>query len=97
MTKRELAVRIANETGMPQEDVQAIIQKTLDYMTEALVQGRHIEFRDFGVFEICVRKARVGRNPNKPEVPVQIPERRTVKFKPGKLMREQVLQSKPPA
>jgi nucleoid DNA-binding protein len=93
MTKRELVVRISRETGLAQEDVFSIIQKTLDYVTEALVKGDHIEFRDFGVFEIARRKARIGRNPNKPENVVQIPERKVVKFKPGKIMKERVLVS----
>lgn len=102
MTKRELAVRISKETGVAQEDVMTIIQKTLDYITEALAKGDHIEFRDFGVFEICVRKPRIGRNPNKPADVVQIPSRRVVKFKPGKLMKAAVLnaqaqQPQPPA
>ena len=93
MTKRDLVVRISNETGMVQEDVYAIIQKTLDYITEGLVKGEHIEFRDFGVFEICTRKSRIGRNPNRPEHVVRIPERRVVKFKPGKKMKAQVLKA----
>ena len=91
MTKRDLVVRISKETGVVQEDVYAIIQKTLDYITEALTQGKHVEFRDFGVFEVHVRKPRIGRNPNKPEHVVQIPERRVVKFKPGKKMKALVL------
>ena len=52
-----------------------------------------MEFRDFGVFEVCVRKARIGRNPNKPENVVTIPERKVVKFKAGKLMKAAVLKS----
>lgn len=91
MTKRDLVVRISKETGITQEDVYAVIQKTLDYITEGLTKGEHIEFRDFGVFEVSVRKARIGRNPNKPDQVVNIPERRVVKFKPGKKMKEQVL------
>ena len=93
MTKRELVVRISQETGVIQEDVYVIIQKTLDYITEALAKGDHIEFRDFGVFEVCTRKARVGRNPNRPQMVVQIPERKVVKFKPGKLMKQRILQA----
>lgn len=96
MTKRDLVVRIAKETGIVQEDVYTIIQKTLDYITEALIQGRHVEFRDFGVFEVHQRKARIGRNPNKPEHVVQIPQRKVVKFKPGKQMKALVLSSQPP-
>jgi nucleoid DNA-binding protein len=91
MTKRDLVVRISRETGLVQEDVYAIVQKTLDYVAEALVKGETVEFRDFGVFEVCTRKARIGRNPNRPENVVQIPERRVVKFKPGKKMKADVL------
>ena len=93
MTKRDLVVRISKETGMIQEDVYTVIQKTLDYITEGLSDGEHIEFRDFGVFEICTRKSRVGRNPNRPDHVVQIPERKVVKFKPGKRMKMLILDS----
>jgi integration host factor subunit beta len=93
MTKRDLVVRISRETGIVQEDVYAVIQKTLDYIVEGLGQGEHIEFRDFGVFEVIRRKARIGRNPNRPTDVVQIPERKVVKFKPGKKMKALVVSS----
>jgi nucleoid DNA-binding protein len=91
MTKRDLVVRIATETGLSQQQAMAIIQKTLDYITESLVGGGNIEFRDFGVFEVITRKSRIGRNPHKPEDTVIIPSRRVVKFKPGKEMKARVL------
>jgi nucleoid DNA-binding protein len=90
MTKRDLVVQISRETGLIQEDVYAVIQKTLDHMTEALGRGEHIELREFGVFDVCIRKARVGRNPNQPEHTVPIPERKVVKFKAGKRMKETI-------
>jgi nucleoid DNA-binding protein len=93
MTKRDLVVRISRETGVIQQDVMTVIQKTLDYITEGLVAGDHIEFRDFGVFDVKLRKARVGRNPNKPDSTIQIPPRKVVKFKPGRKMQERVLGS----
>ena len=93
MTKRELVMQIAEETGLTQQQVFAVLQKTLDHITEGLIKGDTVEFRDFGVFSVKLRKPRVGRNPNKPEVPVQIPPRKIVKFKPGKLMKAKVLQS----
>ena len=93
MTKRDLVVRISKETGVIQQDVFVVIQKTLDYITEALVKGENVEFRDFGVFEVCTRKPRIGRNPNKPQDTVQIPARKIVKFKAGKIMKAKVLQS----
>ena len=95
MTKRDLVVRISEETNLVQQDVLAVVQKTLDYIAEALASGRKVELRNFGVFEVKVRKARVGRNPNSPEADVPIPPRAVVKFKPGKEMRESVIKLTP--
>ena len=93
MTKRDLVVRISNETGLVQQDVLKVIQKTLDYISESLTKRETVELRNFGVFEVKTRKARIGRNPNSPEKEVPIPPRAVVKFKPGKEMREAVMQS----
>jgi nucleoid DNA-binding protein len=95
MTKRDLVVRISEETGLVQQDVLNVVQKTLDYIGEAVAQGTKVELRNFGVFEVKVRKARVGRNPNAPAADVRIPPRAVVKFKPGKEMREAVLRLTP--
>ena len=95
LTKRDLVVRISEETGLVQQQVLEVIQKNLDYISEALAKGNDVELRNFGVFEVKVRKARVGRNPNKPETDVPIPARSVVKFKAGKEMREQVVKLAP--
>ena len=95
MTKRDLVVRISEETGLVQQDVLNVVQKTLDYISDAVTKGQKVELRNFGVFEVKVRKARVGRNPNAPEADVPIPPRAVVKFKPGKEMREAVLKLTP--
>ena len=84
-------VRISNETELVQQDVLKVIQKTLDYISEEVENGRKVELRNFGVFEVKVRKARIGRNPNSPEKDIRIPPRPVVKFKPGKEMRDAVL------
>lgn len=90
MTKRELTMRIADETGLIQQDVHTVIQKALDYITEALAKGDHVEWREFGVFKVVERKSRVGRNPNKPRQTVVIPARKVVAFKAGKGMKRAV-------
>jgi len=92
LTKRDLVTRIASETGMNQQHVFDVVQKTLDHISEALAKGDKVELRNFGVFEVKVRKARVGRNPNAPETDIPIPERPVVKFKAGKEMKAHVLQ-----
>ena len=96
MTKRDLVVQISEETGLVQQQVLDVVQKTLDHISTAVATGQTVELRNFGVFEVKVRKARIGRNPNHPEKDVQIPQRAVVKFKPGKEMREGVLKSPPP-
>ena len=95
MTKRDLVVRISNETGLVQQNVLDVVQKTLDYIADAVAKGSKVELRNFGVFEVKVRKARIGRNPNAPATDVRIPPRAVVKFKPGKEMREAVLKLTP--
>ena len=97
LTKRDLVIRISEETGLIQQQVLDIVQKTLDYIAEALAKGDKVELRNFGVFEVKVRKARIGRNPNAPATDVPIPERSVVKFKPGKEMRAEVLKIPPAA
>jgi DNA-binding protein HU-beta/integration host factor subunit alpha len=95
MTKRDLVIIISEETGIVQQEVLQVVQSTLDHISNALSKGDTVELRNFGVFEVKVRKARVGRNPNEPEKNVAIPRRAVVKFKPGKEMREAVLKLSP--
>ena len=95
LTKRDLVVRISEETGLIQNDVLQVVQKTLDYILESLAKGDKVELRNFGVFEVKIRKARVGRNPNSPDTDVPIPQRSVVKFKPGKEMRTEVVKLPP--
>ena len=95
MTKRDLVVKIAKETGIIQSNVADIVQRTLDSIAGELIAGNDIELRNFGVFEIKVRKSRKGRNPNQPENEVVIPERAVVKFRAGKELKDAVEQLDP--
>ncbi len=90
VTKRDLVVRISNETGLTQQQVFDVVQKTLDAMTSDLAQGHTVVMRNFGTFEVRQTKAKVGRNPMKPGKDVPIPARAVVKFKPGKELKEKV-------
>ena len=84
LTKRDIVVEIYEKTGFAQKEVRETVQMTLDAIAKALADGRNVELRNFGVFEVQIRKARVGRNPNKPETDVIIPKRAVIKFKAGK-------------
>ncbi len=87
LTKRDIVLKIHETTDFPQKEVQKTVQLALDAIADSLSQGQNVELRNFGVFGIQVRKARVGRNPNKPEKDVMIPERAVVKFKSGKKLK----------
>ena len=89
-TKRDLVIKISNETGMTQQQVFDVIQKTLDTITQKLAAGDEVVLRNFGSFQVKETKQKIGRNPNKPGTDVIIPPRAIVKFKPGKEMKERV-------
>lgn len=84
LTKRDIVLDIYDKTELPQKEVRETVQRTLDAIAQALAEGRNVELRNFGVFEVQVRKSRIGRNPNKPETDVVIPTRAVIKFKAGK-------------
>ncbi len=89
MTKKDIALKIAEETGFKQIDVKMIVQKTLGHIIDALAKGETVELRNFGVFKVKSRRGRAGRNPRTGEA-VAIPEKRVVSFKPGLIMKQRV-------
>lgn len=89
ITKKELIDRIAERTQAKRVAVKSIVQAFLDEITDELCEDNRLEFRDFGVFETRTRAARVAQNPKTLER-VEVPAKRTVKFKMGRLMRERL-------
>ncbi len=87
ITKKELIDRIAELTQAKRVTVKSIIQAFLDEITRELSENNRLEFRDFGVFETRTRAARVAQNPKTLER-VEVPAKRTVKFKMGRLMKK---------
>ncbi|NLF93257.1 MAG: integration host factor subunit beta [Oligosphaeraceae bacterium] len=90
MTKRKIAIEIAERANLTQQEAIDAFQATLDVISDELASGGHIELRGFGVFEIVTQKSRIGRNPNKPTVTVTIPERKVVKFRAGSKLADRV-------
>jgi len=87
VTKKELIGRIAERTQAKRVLVKSIIQAFLDEITEELCKDNRLEFRDFGVFETRTKAARIAQNPKTLER-VEVPAKRTVKFKMGRLMKQ---------
>jgi integration host factor subunit beta len=89
ITKRELVQRIAEKTGVQQIAAKEVIQSFLDEIITELSKGNRLEFRDFGVFEPKNKAHRVARNPRTGDK-VEVPQKTTVKFKVGRLMKKRI-------
>ena len=94
ITKKDLVDRIAENTGYKRIMVKKVLQSFLDDIVSELGSGNRLEFRDFGVFELRERAARTAQNP-KTMQKVQVPSKKTVKFKVGRLMKERLLDASP--
>ncbi|MCE2809862.1 MAG: integration host factor subunit beta [Planctomycetaceae bacterium] len=80
---------ISDETGLNQQQIKQVVQKTFDSIVQTLVEEGRIELRNFGVFQVRPRAARKARNPRTGRQ-VEVPEKFVVSFKPGKIMEERV-------
>ena len=95
VTKKELIDHIADATKQKRVVVKNTVQTFLNSIIVELGKGNRLEFRDFGVFEIKHRKARTAQNPKTLE-PVQVPSKRTVKFKVGRAMKQTLAANRRP-
>lgn len=91
MTKKEIVKQISERIGLTQLKTKEIVQQTFDAIVETLLEVGRIELRNFGVFEVKMRKARKARNPRTGEK-VDVEPKKVVTFKPGKEMEERVRQ-----
>ncbi len=89
ITKQELVDRIAENGGIKRTAAKAVVQCFLEEIISELAKGNRMEFRDFGVFEVREQAARTAQNPKTLE-PVDVPAKRRVKFKMGRIMKEKL-------
>lgn len=86
VTKGELVRMVAKTTGVKRPVVRDVVNALIEQIIIEVGRGHRLELRDFGVFENRVRAARVAQNPRTLK-PVMVPARRTVKFRPGRLLK----------
>lgn len=87
MIKADLIDKVSEATKIPRKDAQDVVESVIQVMKDALAAGERIELRDFGVFMIKQRVARVGRNP-KTKVEAPIPARKAPVFKAGRELKK---------
>ena len=86
MTKKDIIIKISEDTGLKQVDVKEVVQRTFDIIIDSLRVSDKVELRNFGIFKVKVRKGRKGRNPRTGDS-VAIPDKKVVSFKPGMKMK----------
>lgn len=90
MIKNDIVNRVSEKADVPRLKATIAVETIIDAMRSALVRGERIELRGFGVFLVKPRKKGIGRNPKRPTEEVQIPPGFTIRFKPGKELRNMV-------
>ena len=94
ISKKEIVKTVSERHGLTTTQTAQIIQVFMDQIIEELSRGNRIEFREFGIFELKRRKPRIARNP-KTGASVHVPEKTVVSFKPGKVMKQRVVDTVP--
>lgn len=95
VTKREIVIDLSNQTGIKQQEVATLVDAFIDLLGKRLEEGHNIAFRTFGTFDLRVAKSKIGRNPNRPDHEVRIPDRCVVRFKPGRELKARVAELPP--
>ncbi len=95
MNKAELVARVAEKTGLHKKDTEATINALVATIQKELTKkGGKVQLIGFGTFEVRSRKARTGRNPQKPGEVVKIPASKAPVFKAGKAFKDAVNKKK---
>ncbi|HIO90250.1 MAG TPA: HU family DNA-binding protein [Campylobacterales bacterium] len=89
MKKAEFIDAIASKTGLSKKDTNAVIDATLETITEALAAKKSVSFIGFGSFSTVARAARTARVPGTDRI-IDVPATTAVKFKVGKQLKEAV-------
>jgi DNA-binding protein HU-beta len=95
MIKTDLVNRAMREVGVSRTTAVLAVEAIINALLQSLVRGDRIELRGFGVFEVKNRKRGIGRNPKRPKEEFPIPPGLTIRFKPGKELRNMVVESPP--
>jgi DNA-binding protein HU-beta len=95
MIKNDLVNRVMRGAGVSRTTAVLAVEAIINALLQSLVRGDRIELRGFGVFEVKNRKRGIGRNPKRPKEEFPIPPGRTIRFKPGKELRNMVVESPP--
>ena len=88
MTKAELVKTLKDKAGLATlAQAEAAYEGLFAVLADTLKKGDAVSISGFGGFKVVQRKARKGRNPRTGKE-IQIPASKSVKFVPGKALKE---------
>ena len=90
MNKSELVASVAAKTGLTKKDTEITVNAAIEALEAELKKGGKVQLIGCGTFEVKARKARQGRNPQKPGEVVKIPASKAPVFKAGKALKDAV-------
>ncbi|MEX3015774.1 integration host factor subunit alpha [Gymnodinialimonas hymeniacidonis] len=89
LTRMDLSEAVFREVGLSRNESSQLVERVLEMMSDALVDGEQVKISSFGTFSVRSKTARVGRNPKTGEE-VPISPRRVMTFRPSHLMKDRV-------
>ncbi len=90
MNKTGLIAAVAEKVDVSKKEATAVVEATIDVITEALKAGDKVQLVGFGCFEVRQRAAREGRNPQDPAKTIKIPASKVPVFKAGKVLKDSI-------
>ncbi|MBR6172086.1 MAG: HU family DNA-binding protein [Eubacterium sp.] len=91
MNKAEMIIALAERTGLKKTEAERAVRGIQEIVAETLKKGEKVQMVGFGTFEAPEREAREARNPKTGKT-MKIPASRSVKFKAGRWLKEEVNQ-----
>jgi DNA-binding protein HU-beta len=89
MNRQELVSSVAEETDLSKVKAGEVVDAVFAAIEGALKAGSEVRLMGFGTFQTAQRKAAKGRNPRTGEE-IDIPASTSVRFKPGKSLKDAV-------
>ena len=89
MTKSDLIQALAEQMSIPAKDAKSIVDTIIGTMTDALAEGRGVELRGFGSFQVREYEGYTGRNPKSGEL-IKVAPKKLPFFKVGKDLRDRI-------
>ena len=82
MNKTEFINAVAEKSGLSKVDAKKAVEAFVETVSSELKEGGKVALLGFGSFSVAEKSARKGVNP-KTKQSIEIPARKSVKFKAG--------------